>query len=95
MDWRVKDLVQFLGLLIMQWGSEYDAGSDLLVLVAVWGLSCGDLVFVREAAEDLFPADLVLGEVDQLRRPAVSLSWCELAKSTVRPGAVCSVPGTW
>jgi hypothetical protein len=33
----------------------------------------------------LFPAAPVIGEVD-LRCPDVSLSWCELAKGTVRPG---------
>jgi hypothetical protein len=38
------------------------------------GLSGGDLVLVRESAEDLFPADLMLGEVDQLRWPGVSVS---------------------
>jgi hypothetical protein len=42
---------------------------------------------VRESAEDLFPADPVLGEVDWLR-PGVSLSRRELAEGTVRPGYV-------
>jgi hypothetical protein len=51
------------------------------------GLSDGDLVFVRESAEDLFSADPVLGEVD-LRRPGVSLSRRQLAEGTVRPGCV-------
>jgi hypothetical protein len=51
------------------------------------GLSGGDLVFVRESAEDLFPADLVLGEVD-FRWPGAGLSRCELAEGTVRPGGV-------
>jgi len=41
-------------------------------------LSGGDLVLGREAAEDLFSADLVLGEVD-LRWSAVSVSWWQLA----------------
>ncbi|HCU96484.1 MAG TPA: hypothetical protein DHU96_28705 [Actinobacteria bacterium] len=40
------------------------------------GSSGGDLVFVREPAEDLFSADPVLGEVD-LRWPGGSLSRCE------------------
>jgi hypothetical protein len=35
----------------------------------------------------LFPADPVLGEVD-LRWPGGSLSRCELAEGTVRPGRV-------
>jgi len=47
------------------------------------GLSDGDLVFVCESAEDLFPADPVLGEVD-FRWPGVSLSRCELAVSAAR-----------
>jgi hypothetical protein len=51
------------------------------------GLSGGGLVFVRESAEDLFPAGPVLGEVD-LRWPGGSLSRCELANGTVRPGGV-------
>jgi hypothetical protein len=42
---------------------------------------------VRESAEDLFSADPVFGEID-LRWPGVSLSRCELAKGTVRPGCV-------
>jgi hypothetical protein len=46
-------------------------------------MSCSDLVLTRESAEDLFPADLVLGEVD-LRGPAVSLSRCEPAQGAVR-----------
>ena len=50
-------------------------------------MSGGDLVLVRESAEDLFPADPVLGEVD-LRWPGVSLSGCELAEGTVRPAGV-------
>jgi hypothetical protein len=45
----------------------------------------GDLVFVRESADNLFPAAPVIGEVD-LRWPDVSLSRCERAKGTVRPG---------
>ncbi len=47
-----------------------------------------------ESAEDLFPADPVLGEVD-LRWPGVSLSRCELAEGAVRPGrvVVAQVPG--
>ena len=51
-------------------------------------MSGSDLVLVRESAEDLFPADPVLGEVDWLRRPGVSLSRRELAEGTVRPGCV-------
>src|ERR1017187_10668213 len=50
-------------------------------------MSGGDLVFVREAAGDLFPADPVVGEVD-FRWPGVGLSGCELAEGTVRPGGV-------
>src|ERR1035441_10052416 len=50
-------------------------------------MSGGDLVFVRESAGDLFPADPVVGEVD-FRWPGFGLSGCELAEGTVRPGAV-------
>src|SRR5512135_647541 len=52
------------------------------------GLSCGDLVLVDVSAEDLFPADLVLSEVDRLWWPGLSLSRCELAEHAVRPGRV-------
>jgi hypothetical protein len=52
------------------------------------GLSCGGLVLVRESAEDWFSADLVVGEVDRLGWPGVSLGRCELAEGTVRPGGV-------
>ena len=51
-------------------------------------MSGGDLVLVRESAEDLFSADPVFGEVGRLRRPGVSLTRCELAEGTVRPGGV-------
>jgi hypothetical protein len=51
------------------------------------GLSDSDLVFVCESAEDLFPADPVLSEVD-FRRPGVSLSRRELAERAVWPGCV-------
>ena len=50
-------------------------------------MSGSDLVLVRESAEDLFPADPVLGEVD-LRWPGAGLSGCELAEGAVRPGGV-------
>ena len=41
-----------------------------------------------ESAEDLFPADPVVGEVDRSGWPGVGLRRGELAKSTVRPGGV-------
>jgi hypothetical protein len=50
------------------------------------GLSCGDLVFARESAEDLFSSDPVLGQVDR-RWPGVSLTRCELTKGA-GPGGV-------
>jgi hypothetical protein len=50
-------------------------------------LSCSNLVLVRQAAEDLFSADLVLGEVD-LRWAAACLSRCQLVKRTMRSGGV-------
>src|SRR5216683_8230730 len=50
-------------------------------------MSGGDLVLVRESAEDLFSADPVVGEVD-FRWPGAGLSGCELAEGTVRPGGV-------
>jgi hypothetical protein len=45
-------------------------------------MSGGDLVLVHESAEDLFPADPVVGEVD-LRWRGASLSRCELAEAFV------------
>ena len=56
-------------------------------------LSSGDLVLVREAAEDLPAADPVLGEVD-LRWPGVRLSRWQLAESTMRPGGVVMLQGS-
>jgi hypothetical protein len=50
-------------------------------------VSSGDLVLVREAAEDLLSTYPVLGEVD-LRWPAVSLGRWQLAEGAVRPGSV-------
>jgi hypothetical protein len=50
-------------------------------------LSGGHLVLVCESAEDLFPADPMLGEVD-FRWPGADLSRWELAKGAVRPGCV-------
>ena len=50
-------------------------------------MSSGDLILVREAAEDLLPADPVLCEVD-LRWPGVGLSRWRLAQGAVRPGCV-------
>ena len=41
-----------------------------------------------ESAENLLPADTVVGEVDRFGWAGVSLSRGELAKSTVRPGGV-------
>ena len=58
------------------------------LLVASARPSDSDLVLVRESAEDLFPADPVIGEVDWLQRPGVNLSRRELAEGTVRPGCV-------
>src|ERR1017187_37434 len=58
------------------------------VITSRHGLSCGDLVRVRESAEDLFSADLVLGQVDRLWWLSVGLSRCELAEGTVWPGGV-------
>lgn len=42
---------------------------------------------MRETAQNLLPADPVLGEVD-LRRPGVSVSRWQLAQGAVRPGSV-------
>src|SRR5271165_2214810 len=63
------------------WGSEIRFGVSC-------GQSGGDVVFVSESAEDLLPADPVLGEVDWFGRPGAGLRRSELAKSTVRPGSV-------
>jgi hypothetical protein len=47
---------------------------------------------VGESAENLLPADTVVGEVDRFGWAGVSLSRGELAKSTVRPGGVVAAP---
>ena len=58
----------------------HDHGGDLRILVAPWGLSGGDLVLVRESADDLFSADPVLGEVD-LRWPGAGLRRWEVTRT--------------
>jgi hypothetical protein len=65
----------------------HDHGSDLRILVEPSELSCSDLVFAGESAEDLFSSDAVLGEVD-LRWLSVSLVRCELAEGAMRPDGV-------
>ena len=55
----------------------HDRGGDLLSSCSGVRLSSGDLVLVCEPAEDLLPADPVLGQVD-LQRPGVSSSRREL-----------------
>jgi hypothetical protein len=52
------------------------------------GLSCGDLVLVSESAEDLFPADRLLDEVDRCGWLGVGLSRGELAMGPVRATGV-------
>ena len=68
-------------------GLEYSIVVVICVSSLHRGLSGGDVVLVRESAEDVSSADPVLSEVD-LRWPGVSLSRCELAEGTVRPGGV-------
>jgi len=67
------------------WGSEMR-----------FGMPCGQLgsyvVLVGESAEDLFPVDPVLGEVDRLGRAGLCLSWGQLTEGAMRPGRVpCSI----
>ena len=68
-------------------GLEYSIVVVICVSSLHRGLSGGDVVLVRESAEDVSSADPVLSEVD-LRWPGVSLSRCELAEGTVRTGCV-------
>ncbi len=70
------------------WARIHDRGGDLRLLVVPCGLSGGDLVLVREPAEDLSSVDPVLGEVGRLRWLGASPVWCELVEGTVRPGCV-------
>ena len=64
------------------WGSEIRFG------VVTRGQSGSDVVLVGESAEDLLPADPVLGDVDRLGPPGIGLGRGELAEGTVRPGGV-------
>jgi hypothetical protein len=70
------------------WARIHDRGGDLPSSCRSVRLSDSDLVLMCESAEDLLPVDPVIGEVDRLRRPGVSLSRCELAEGAVRPGGV-------
>ena len=51
------------------------------------------MVLVGESAEDLLPADPVLGEVDRFGRPGAGLGWGELAEAAARPGRVVAAAG--
>jgi len=68
-------------------GLEYSIVVVICVSSLHRGLSGGDVVLVRESAEDVSSADPVLSEAD-LRWPGVSLSRCELAEGTARTGSV-------
>jgi len=61
------------------WGSEMRLG-----------VSCGqlgsDVVLMGKSAEDLFPVDPVLGEVDRLGWASLCLIRRELAERAMRPG---------
>ena len=46
---------------------------------------------MRESAEDLFPADRLLGEVDRFGWLGVGLSRCELAEGTAAKGPLMRV----
>jgi hypothetical protein len=63
-----------------------DGARGVGVLVII-GLLCGDSVLAGRAAEDLFAADPVVGQVD-LRRWGACLKGRELTKGLVRPGDV-------
>ena len=72
------------------------------LVFSLWGsgtrfsVSCGqlgsDVVHVGESAEDLFPVDPVLGEVDRLGWAGRCLGWGEVAEGAVAP--CCSASGT-
>jgi len=64
------------------WGSKIRFG------VVTSGQSGSDVVLVGESAEDLLPADPVLGDVDRFGPPGIGLGRSELAEGTVRPGSV-------
>src|SRR5690242_17892238 len=68
-------------------GLEYSIVVVICISLLHRGLSGGDVVLVRESAEDVSSADPVLSEVD-LGWPGMSLSRCELAEGTVRTGGV-------
>ena len=69
-------------------GLEYTTGAVSCAFSYQRGVVMRRSGIVDESAEDLFPADLVLGEVDRLWWPGLSLSRCELAEGAVRPGRV-------
>ena len=75
---------------------EYTTGQVAWVFRNGMGLSGGDLVLVRESAEDLFPADPVLGEVD-LRWPVgfqVSATGLDLGFYAARSYSLMRPPRT-
>jgi hypothetical protein len=86
-------VAELTGLLPAQILAAHRVGLEYSIVVVICvsslhrGLSGGDVVLVRESAEDVSSADPVLSEVDP-RWPGVSLSRCELAEGTVRTGWV-------
>ena len=65
----------------------HECGYDLLLSEMARGRSGSDLIFMREAAEDLLSADPVRSEA-VLRWPGVSLSRWQLAPGAVQPGCI-------
>jgi len=57
-------------------------GSKIRLEVVVCGQSGGDVVLVGESAEDLLPADPVLGEVDRFGPLGLGLGRGELAEGS-------------
>jgi hypothetical protein len=79
-------------------GSPIDSARPSRTYRSLWGsemrfgVSCGqlrsDVVLMGESAEDLFPVDPVLGQVDRLGWAGLCLSRGELAEGAMRPGRV-------
>ena len=63
-----------------------DCGADLRFRVPGW--SCYELILAGEPAEDRSAADLVVGEVDHIRRLGLGLNRCELSECAVWPCGV-------
>ena len=70
------------------WARIHDRGGNLRLLIAAWACHAAVWYSCVSPPKTCFRRVPVFGGVDRLRRPGASLTRCELAEGTVRPGGV-------